>query len=64
MEGVRQLATVSEAVRVLGLSREFIYRLPPGTPGILRFGRAVRIDIAALKSWASSQAASGPGSDR
>jgi len=54
--GHDDLATVDEAVKALRLSREFLYKLPKSTPGVHRFGRILRFDIAELRRWARTQA--------
>lgn len=46
------LATVREAIEVLKVSKEFLYKLPKDTPGVYRFGRAIRFNIEELKDWA------------
>lgn len=47
------IVDVSQAAKKLGISKSFIYHLPPGTPGILRFGRALRVDIEQFCEWAA-----------
>ena len=37
--------TVNEAIAETKLSKSFFYHLPDDTPGIIRYGRAVRIDL-------------------
>jgi hypothetical protein len=56
MAAVRELAKIKQAEKELKLSREFLYRLPPGTPGVFKFGRSWRCDIDILKQWAAEQA--------
>jgi hypothetical protein len=51
------LADIHEAMRALKVSKQFLYRLPPGTPGRLRFGRTLRFDLALLRQWAAEQGA-------
>lgn len=51
MNETKLLVSVNEAAQALGVSREYLYRLPPGTPGLHRFGRAIRIQIDELKEW-------------
>jgi hypothetical protein len=50
------LLKVQKAARALGVSKTFLYKLPRATPGIYRFGRAVRYDIEKLREWAAAQA--------
>jgi len=40
------------AAKKLGLSRSYIYKLPNDTPGIYRFGRKKKINMAELMAWA------------
>ena len=49
----RQLVGIQRAHKELNLSREFLYRLPEGTPGVYKFGRAVRFDLDELRAWAA-----------
>lgn len=51
------LVGVDVAARALGVSKTFLYKLPKGTPGIHRLGRAARFDVEALRSWGRQQAA-------
>jgi hypothetical protein len=43
--------TVKEAEKEMRMSRWWFYRLPPDTPGIYRYGRALRIDVQQLREW-------------
>jgi excisionase family DNA binding protein len=52
------LATRSEAVKRLMVSKQYLYKLPRNTPGIYRFGRAIRINLEELKGWARLSAES------
>jgi hypothetical protein len=54
---INELEDVRGAMRALKLSKQFLYRLPEGTPGVFRFGRSLRFDITALREWAAQQAA-------
>jgi hypothetical protein len=47
---------VEQAAKELGLSKFFIYRLPKDTPGLYRYGRALRVNTAELREWAKGQA--------
>jgi hypothetical protein len=49
------LVTIDDVIRELHVSRSFVYRLPPGTPGVFRFGRSKRYDVELLKQWAQEQ---------
>ena len=50
------LLNAMRAATRLGVSRQFLYRLPKRTPGVYRFGRALRFDIQRLNEvrWASA----------
>jgi len=48
------IVDVSRAAKELDLSKSYIYHLPPGTPGILRFGRALRVDVEQFCAWAAN----------
>ena len=48
-----QLVNVAKAAQELGVSRFFLYKLPKGTPGIYRFGNALRFDVSELRQWAA-----------
>ena len=41
-----QLVTIAEASAQLRMSKQFLYALDPSTPGIIKLGRATRIDLA------------------
>ncbi len=47
------IVDVTRAAKELGISKSFIYHLPPGTPGVLRFGRALRVDVDKFCEWAA-----------
>jgi hypothetical protein len=47
---------VEQAAKELGMSKFFIYRLPKDTPGLYRFGRALRVNVQELREWAKRQA--------
>ena len=47
--------TAEKAARELGLSKFTIYRLPKDTPGLYRYGRALRINVEELRQWAKGQ---------
>ena len=47
---------VKQAARELGMSEFYIYRLPKDTPGLYRFGRALRVNVQELRDWAKGQA--------
>jgi hypothetical protein len=53
---LKQLQKNTGAAKALEVSKTFLYKLPPGTPGVYRFGRAVRYDVEELRAWASAQA--------
>ena len=46
---------VPRAARELNLSKSYFYHLPDDTPGILHFGRAIRIDFEQFCEWARTQ---------
>ena len=56
MAAVRELAKINRAVKELQVSREYLYRLPAGTPGVFKFGRSKRFDVEILKQSAAEQA--------
>lgn len=47
---------VAEAVKELGMSKFWIYRLPKDTPGLYFYGRALRVNVEELREWAREQA--------
>jgi hypothetical protein len=55
MRTIKKLLKVDQAGAALQLSARFIYGLPPSTPGLYRFGRALRVDVAELRAWARAQ---------
>jgi hypothetical protein len=46
------LADATEAARALKLSKSYLFRLPKDTPGVFKFGTALRFDVGALRQWA------------
>ncbi len=46
---------VEQAAQELGISKFKIYRLPKDTPGLYRYGRALRVNVTELRAWARSQ---------
>ena len=46
---------VEQAAKELGMSKFFIYRLPKDTPGLYRYGRALRVNVEELRGWAKGQ---------
>ena len=46
---------LQEACRETGMSKFFFYRLPRNTPGLVRYGRAFRVDVDKLRAWMKSQ---------
>ena len=48
--------TVKQAAKDLALSAYFLYRLPKDTPGLYRYGRALRVNVEELRKWAKGQA--------
>ena len=56
MEGEKLLLRVSEAQKVLSLSRSTVYALiASGQLPSIRIGRAVRVPVDALKQWVEQQ---------
>ena len=55
----KQLQKNAGAARALRVSKTLLYKLPPGTPGVYRFGRAVRYDVEELRAWAAGEAKGG-----
>jgi hypothetical protein len=51
---------VDQAKKELGVSREFLYKLPLTTPGVHKLGRAKRFDVEKLKEWAGGLPGSSP----
>ena len=47
------LEKADKAAKALKVSKIYLYRLPPETPGVFRFGRAKRFDVEVLRNWAS-----------
>ncbi len=52
-----KLVSTKEAANLVGLSPYFLYRNSKVFPGAYRAGKAIRWDVAQLKSWMASQAA-------
>ncbi len=52
----RPLFNANKAAQLLDVSKMWLYRLPPETPGVYRLGRAKRFDPEALKAWARGKA--------
>jgi hypothetical protein len=46
---------VEVAAKELSISKFTIYRLPKDTPGLYRYGRALRVNIEELRAWARGQ---------
>ena len=46
---------VEQAAQELGISKFKIYRLPKGTPGLYKYGKALRVNVTELRAWARSQ---------
>jgi hypothetical protein len=55
-EGIKTLTGIDEARSRLNLSRSFLYRLPPDTPGVYVLGRSKRFCVEELQAWARKQA--------
>ena len=53
---MRTFDTIQEAQRALKVSRSFLYRLPPETPGVYVLGRSKRFCVEELQAWAWKQA--------
>lgn len=51
---------LAEACKELGMSKFWFYRLPKNTPGVYRYGRAIRINVEEFRRWARGQANSNP----
>lgn len=51
-----ELEDVNEAARKLRVSKTYLYKLPPDTPGVYVFGRAKRFCVDELKQWARERA--------
>ncbi len=47
-----RLVNIRTAARTLNVSRMFLYRLRPGTPGLYFIGRMRRFDISEIREWA------------
>jgi hypothetical protein len=46
---------VEPAAKELGISKFTIYRLPKSTPGIYRYGKALRVNVEELRAWARQE---------
>jgi len=51
-----KLVSTKEAATLVGLSPYFLYRNSKVFPGAHRAGKALRWDVAQLKTWMASQA--------
>ena len=51
-----KLVSTKEAATLVGLSPYFLYRNSKVFPGAYRAGKAIRWDVAQLKSWMANQA--------
>lgn len=56
LEESKTLEGIDVARSPLKVSRSFLYRLPPDTPGIYVLGRSKRFCIEELQAWARQQA--------
>ncbi len=48
----RPLFKADKTAQLLDVSKMWLYRLPPETPGVYCLGRSKRFDPEALKTWA------------
>jgi hypothetical protein len=55
-EDNKNLTGIEAARARLKVSRSFLYRLPPDTPGVYVFGKSKRFCIEELLAWARKQA--------
>ena len=46
---------VEQAAQELGISKFKIYRLSKDTPGLYKYGKALRVNVAELRAWAREQ---------
>lgn len=46
---------VEEAAREMGISKFLIYQLPKNTPGLYKYGRALRVNVGELREWARNR---------
>ncbi len=46
---------LEKACEETGMSKFWFYRLPKDTPGIYRYGRALRVNVDQLREWMKSQ---------
>ncbi len=47
---------VERAAKEFDMSKWYFYRLPKDTPGLYRYGRALRINVEEFREWAKKQA--------
>ena len=40
-----------QATQEMNMSKFWFYRLPKNTPGIYRYGRALRVNVPILREW-------------
>ena len=52
----RPLFKADKTAQLLDVSKMWLYRLPPDTPGVYCLGRSKRFDPEALKTWARGKA--------
>lgn len=50
-----KLDVVEDAAAKLSVSRNWLYRLPPDTPGVYSLGRAKRFNVKEILAWAKSR---------
>jgi hypothetical protein len=50
--GEQMAIDVPVAAQRMGLSLSFLYKLPSDTPGLYRFGKKKKINVAELMAWA------------
>lgn len=55
----RPLFNAERTADLLSVSKVWLYRLPPDTPGVFCLGRSKRFDPDALKAWARGEANNG-----
>ncbi len=58
-ENIVPLADATKAARALKLSTSYLFKLPKDTPGVYKFGSALRFDVAVLRQWARQRAEGG-----
>ena len=42
---------VDDAAKEMGISKYLLYRLPKNTPGLYKYGRALRVNVEELRKW-------------